>query len=255
MNPAQQQIQPEDPIQEDIDGGFVECDHAPQVWVVPQGGQPHSRIVEVARRHNPTQAYQLIEGFKAKPLAHGGPIWGHIYLGVILPRQSTGLYEEPAEESARRVIIKKLFKPIVDDDLRRGSRENPYKEVMRMKQLAGVGGEGLVEDAYSNEHVLGCIDALYDDKYLYIITPYCENDSLLHHIPLTPTENTSVEAQARDIYKQMLSNIEYLHQHRICHRDVDPGVSLIVNVFCSCETPTLSYFFFFFHYHVYRTFW
>ena len=70
----------------------------------------------------------LIDGFEPKPLSHGGPLWGYLFLGFILHRRPTdGYYEEPTEATVRRVVIKRLLKPVVDDDLRRGSRENPCK--------------------------------------------------------------------------------------------------------------------------------
>ena len=53
-----------------------------------------------------------------------------------------------------------------------------------MQQLAGGLTGGFVEDAYANDHVLGCVDALVtiDNKYVYIISPYCARDSLMQQI-------------------------------------------------------------------------
>mmetsp|Transcript_107402 Transcript_107402/g.160665 ORF Transcript_107402/g.160665 Transcript_107402/m.160665 type:complete len:426 (+) Transcript_107402:74-1351(+) len=246
-NPAQQLLS-EDPLQERIDGELVECLVNPGARVLPAGAlglhQGQTRKLEVTRRHNPTQAYRLIDGFERIEVKHDGILWGYVYLGLILPRVWTtgpAVYQEPNEESARRVMIKKLFKPVVDMQLGLGSKENPYKEVMRMKHFARLhrqgrrGGGfrraepdyGLVQDAYENDRVLGCIDALCDERYLYIITPFCEGGSLKQHIPVRPTANASAEARARNMYMQMLDNIEYLHRRGICHRDVDPSNFLV----------------------------
>ena len=240
--------QPQDPIHEEITPVLSHGQYRPEIYVVQQGQggipNPERRTVEVIRQPQSSniaggadKAYQLIESFEPRPLSHGGPLWGYLFLGFILQRRShDGFYEQPTEQTVRRVIIKRLFKQVVDTDLQHGSRENPYKEIMRMQQLAGSGNDncnnyGFISDAYANNHVLGCIDAIIageNDKFLYIISPYCEKESLMQHVPLQPTESQSIESQGRHIYRQMLENIHYLHHnHGICHRDVDPGVCIV----------------------------
>jgi serine/threonine protein kinase len=232
---------PQHPLSEEIAPHIEACQRRPYVWVVPYGSNTEleSRQVEVVRRRDATQAYQLIPDMEPRPLSHGGPLWGHLHTGFILQRRrataettsssyspSTELlavYEEPAPDAVQRVSIKKLIRQVVDKELRRQEGglwygENPYKEIYRMQSV----GDDI--------HVLACIEALQDDKYLYIISPYCERGSLADACPLKPDGPVSIEAQARDIFRQMLKDIEYLHDEHhggICHRDIDPGNFLV----------------------------
>lgn len=271
-------LQPQFPIHEEIDATTLQiatCQSQPHVWVKPFVPSAPStladaeyRQVEVCRRHNPKQAYQIIDSFKPQRIDHGSNVtWGHLYVGRILPivgRSDDGVpvFGEPSPEDARMVMIKKFFKPVIDDQLLQGTKENPYLEILRMKQLAGKrpnGGDGgrtitandhlifgeedgFVKDLYANDHVLGCIDAMKDDRYLYIITPFCKHGSLYNFLPLRPSKNKSVESQAKRLYCQMLENIKYLHHHGICHRDVDPGVSSMCCRLCWCVLCKWLYF-------------
>ena len=236
-------LQPQNPVPEAINPTIVGCHHQPTVWVVPPtGGLAEYRQVEVTRRENPNRAYLKVRGFKEKPIFHGGAVqWGTIFMAVVLPRDpDEDFYHAPTPGKAKLVMVKRLFRSVVHEKLNEGGMENPYKEIMRMQQLAGSPTNPFVEDAYANDYVLGCIDALQDEKYLYIITPYCRGQSLLSHLP-KPSSRGSVEAKARKMFRQMLNAIQYLHDRGICHRDVDPSVG------CCLFVLILSLFHFFFH--------
>lgn len=69
-----------------------------------------------------------------------------------------------------------------------------------------------------HENVLGCLDVMQDDDYLYTVMPYCEGGDLYARIMPSPrrtgSSNASVgsrsphsvnEAQARNWFKQLLS--------------------------------------------------
>jgi serine/threonine protein kinase len=212
--------QPQYPPHEELHPQIDACITHPQLWVIPNGfTEPVLRPTEVVRRHNAEQTYQLIDGIAPRELSHGGPVWGYLYVAVVLPRRAHDLiYQEPTAETVQRVVIKKFFRAVVDEELRQGSGENPYKEVYRMQSIG------------DNFHVLGCIEALQDERYLYIIAPYCARKSLLEYIPLQPFPNTAttMEAHARELFRQILQDVEYLHErHAICHRDIDPGNFLV----------------------------
>jgi len=223
QNPPPEQIQPE--IHEAIAN--------PQIWVVPSvsgersaffrqrnQAQPVFREVFLCRRNNASQAYQIIQppAFQPVELSHGGPVWGYLFMGVIIPRRKHDLiYEEPSEQKAQRVAIKRLDLGVVNMELRNGSRENPFKEIYRLQTMG------------DNVHVVGIIEALQCDKhYLYIITPWCEGGSLSDNIPLVPNEQYSVEDQARILFQQILENLHYVNRvHGICHRDLKPANFLV----------------------------
>jgi eukaryotic-like serine/threonine-protein kinase len=137
-------------------------------------------------------------------------------MGVILPRREDLIYEEPMDDArAQRVAIKRLNLRVVLTELQNGSREDPFKEIYRMQTIG------------DNQHVIGIVEALQDEHYLYIITPWCEGGSLMNHIRLAPGQ-LSVDQQARILFEQILEDLYYLNRiNGICHRDIKPGNFLI----------------------------
>jgi serine/threonine protein kinase len=169
-------------------------------------------------------------------LRHGGPIWGHVLFGLMLRRrESDGIYEEPSSsnedttdttssssssqrQQVTKVAIKRIKLQILQTELANGCREDPYREIYRLQTIG------------DNQHVLPIVEALQDEKYLYIITPWCEEGSLLDYMlkkPLcTRYQSTFAEGEdrARKYFIQMMEDIQYIHEkHGICHRDIKPG--------------------------------
>lgn len=223
------------PLPEQILPEIHEAICSPQIWVVPSlspglqeirgprlgrhQSSPVYRQVFLCRRSNAFQAYQIIQppAFQPVELSHGGPTWGYLFMGIIIPRRKGDLlYEEPTEEAAQRVAIKRLDLNVVTKELESGCRENPFKEIWRMQMIG------------DNHHVCSIVEALKDENHLYIITPWCEGGSLSQNIPLAPNERYSVEDQARILFQQILEGLDYMHRiHRICHRDIKPSNILV----------------------------
>jgi serine/threonine protein kinase len=178
--------------------------------------------IEVVKTNNPTHAYMKLDSKKSKLLDHHGPGWGCVYYGVILPRvkQPTNrnhgvpVFQCPRQEEARLVAIKRLSKHVVDESIRQGKRENPYKEILRMQQVG------------DNYHVLGLVEALQDERYVYIIMPYCERESLVEWIPWRAGVHDNV---ARAVFLNVLENLLYIHEHGIAHRDLSPDNCMVFN--------------------------
>ncbi|VEU33923.1 unnamed protein product [Pseudo-nitzschia multistriata] len=208
----------------------------PQIWIVPSvppdvdprssllrrnhpSLQPVYRQVFLCRQQDAAQAYQIIQppAFQPVELSHGGPTWGYLFMGVILPRRKDDmLYEEPMEHEAQRVAIKRLDLNVVTNELRNGSKENPFKEIWRMQTIG------------DHHHVCAIIEALQAENYLYIITPWCGGGSLSDNLPLSPNDRYSVEDQARILFQQILEDLHYLHKvHGICHRDIKTANFLV----------------------------
>lgn len=219
---------PQYPPPEQIEPEIHEAIANPQIWVVPSStegfrqriqAQPVFREVFLSRRNNASQAYQIIQppAFNPVELSHGGPIWGYLFMGILFRRRPEDLlYEEPTEQTAQRVAIKRLDLSVVNMELQNGSRENPFKEIYRMQTI----GDDI--------HVLGMIEALQDENYLYIITPWCQGGCLSSNIPLVPNDQYSVEGQARILFQQILENLHYVNNvHELCHRDIKPANFLV----------------------------
>jgi hypothetical protein len=64
------------------------------------------------------------------------------------------------EDHAQHVAIKRLSLEVVTMELENGSNEDLYKEIWRIQTIVG-----------DNHHVVGCIEALQDEQFLYTITP------------------------------------------------------------------------------------
>lgn len=164
----------------------------------------------------PTQAFAYIPDKPAVQLSHHSPNWGCVLWAVAYPVVSTNapsnstiVVQVPTRRQAQLVAIKRLNKAAVHSYLQAGGEENPYKEICRMEELG------------DNRHVLRHMDALEDDEFLYIITPYATGGSLLDKIPFLQAElMDSTEAHA--LFCQILRILAYLERHLICHRDLSP---------------------------------
>lgn len=243
-----QQQQPEDPPHEELNPTIFDCTSNPTIHVLDEtSGIINQKKVFVAGHHG-KQAYMLLDYMRPVIIDHGGPLdWGAVYFCSILPRvtsssssssmtaaASAGVPndDEPVFQQAAilppQVAIKRLdkhvFHPLIFGE--NPHRENPYREIFRMQNFKN--GE---------DYTLGCIEALQDDRFLYIITPFCSGRTLGDHAPLRGCAGDadgagagihhSKEEQARIIYRKMLQDIKYIHDRPhvnetfgICHRDI-----------------------------------
>ena len=162
-----------------------------------------------AGQQQPTHAYAFLPDRKPIRLTHAMN-WGQVHFAVIYPHHvgdPPHVYRapDPAAGPPPRVAIKMLNKAVVDQELARGGRENPYKEICRYQELG------------DNVHVIRC-EALQDAQHLFIVTPMCR--SFVEEIfgrssPMPP-------ATIHAYFVQMLRILLYLEQHDIHHRDLSP---------------------------------
>ena len=161
-------------------------------------------------------AYMRIQEIPPIDISHHYPGWGVVYFGVILSRVESGVYQLPAQENAQKVAIKRLSKSAVTEYLQRGGNENPFKEIQRMQWLG------------DNKHVLGLIEALHDENYLYTIMPYCEGGSLVDWIFHKRDRIDEQLGGFAAVYANLIENLEYLHSNGVCHRDLSPDNCMVL---------------------------
>ncbi|VEU45079.1 unnamed protein product [Pseudo-nitzschia multistriata] len=162
------------------------------------------------------QAYARIREMAPVDLGHHYPGWGLVYFAVVLPRVGEREFAMPHEESAEKVAVKRLSKAAVEEFLARGGHENPFREIQRMQWLG------------DNQHVLGIVEALHDEDYLYIVMPYCEGGSLVRWIFGDRDRIGDALGGSAAVYHNLLENIEYLHRHGVCHRDFSPDNCMVL---------------------------
>jgi len=211
--PQPQAMQPQDPLPETDEPQIDPCLTDQAAWLVPHNSpDPDEGVVDIVRRDKPTQAYKILPSREKRNLDHHAPGWGFVAFGIVLRRLHDGIYQMPHPDTVEYVAIKRLDRKVVDQSLAQGKRENPYREISRMQTLG------------DNIHVLGCIEALQDENFLYIIMPYCEQESLVEWIPW---DRGFPEEKARQIFQQILENLIYLRQHGVCHRDLSPDNCMV----------------------------
>jgi len=186
-----------------------------EVWVkaYDEEDEPEKQKVYLVKTEDPDSAYNLI-GKPSIMLDHHSEGWGQIDVAVVLTRDrsqaaNNGMHKfiAPAPEAARLVAIKKLNKEVIRQYLEKGGHEDPYKEVSRMQEL----GDGV--------HVLECLEALEDEDYLYIVSPYTSEGSLADRID---PGNGYPEAEAQALFRNILEILLYLERHGIFHHDLSP---------------------------------
>ena len=208
---------PQDPLPE-IQQPIVEAGlRDVEIEVIPYDDDVVStRHAFLMNQNRPTQAYLLdLTKQQHVPISHPIPGWGYMYVGYCLRSGGVidGVFDEFPPDRSERVSIKCLSKSVVHIALAQTrTMEDPYKDVLRMQTIG------------DNIHVLGCIEALEDDMFLYIISPYCEY-SLADYIVAchkrnVPPDGEALENRTRDVFAQILQNLRYLHNHGICHRNI-----------------------------------
>lgn len=216
------------PPREHLNPFIVRCIPAPRLVnvLVEDLNEIHQVEVFVAGMTD-QRVYIRSHAMEPTRIHHGGPDWGAVFYGYTLVRIQVQGYETPVFwfpsgasdtiDVAIKVLEKRIFQPLLDQNL---TRENPYREIHRMQTPS------LTDGGY----VLPLVEALEDDDYLYIITPFADGGDLTNCMPLHPQENMSVELQAHVVYKQMLDSLKHIHNNPhvhgkfgIGHRDIKGG--------------------------------
>mmetsp|Transcript_19844 Transcript_19844/g.38892 ORF Transcript_19844/g.38892 Transcript_19844/m.38892 type:complete len:495 (-) Transcript_19844:618-2102(-) len=135
-------------------------------------------------------------------------IYGNIIRSVRATRSSDGNQLTPSDQ---QVAIKVFQLQLVKSGRARGGQpvqENPLDELSFQQRLSRPGHRNVLS-------LLGCFE---DPDYLYAVLPLAGAELF----ELIATRGPFSEAQARPLFRDMLSALVYVHDHGIAHRDVSP---------------------------------
>jgi len=114
--------------------------------------------------------------------------------------------------------------------------EDPIKEIAALN-LIGT----------SSPHVIGSIEIIQDDKFLYSIIPYCNGGDLYSHVMdevASSDEGRICEAKARGYFIDILKGLNHIQKKGVVHRDlsleniiIHDGRCVIVDLGMSLRVP------------------
>jgi serine/threonine protein kinase len=218
------------------------------------------------------RAYAILPNKEPIQLRHGDPSfpreWGCVYCGIAYQRDhlknddaadvlpiitfrvpnlddetvlAKATPDEPIFVAIKKVdkhaVAHAFLKNGVNDVLREDAYgENPYKEIARLQEMG------------DNRHVIKCLDALQDDDFLYIITPwamggdlkawiwnansgYFDKDTMLWTpaSPPSPSPSRSSCAMIGTCFCHLVDIVAYLERFHIHHRDLSPDNFLFLD--------------------------
>jgi hypothetical protein len=153
---------------------------------------------------------------------------GTIVFCLRLERHSSGLgfIEPPLRDQQSRLVMIKQFTKKHFHSLCDG--ESPLKDVSVLQQLGD-----------TSDGILGCLEALEDDRYIYVI---CKMDRfrtladcsirppatswLQQGVVSSANKNGSEEDEIKSAFLQLVLAVMHLHQHGVCHRNLNPETML-----------------------------
>lgn len=183
-------------------------------------------LVRVTERRNANaNAFDNNRGYLMKKKLSKST-YGSVRLGVVLRRRCRQAVEADGiewESTDELVAVKaSLWKKI--RQYRGKHMEDPIKEVAALQYSGNY-----------HPNVLGCLEVLQDDDYLYTVMPYCTGGDLYSNIMagrmLTnlekPIQSMSMvrrprpnEDKARVWFRQLMQGLFHMQKKGICHRDL-----------------------------------
>lgn len=148
--------------------------------------------------------------------------YGSVRLGVVLRRRSReGIEADGIEWESTDELVAVKSSSWQKIRLCRGKHmEDPIKEVAALQYTGSY-----------HPNVLGCLEVLQDDDYLYTVMPYCKGGDLYSNImagqvlsnldkPIRSTVRRPNEEKARVWFGQLLQGLYHMQMKGICHRDL-----------------------------------
>lgn len=115
-----------------------------------------------------------------------------------------GIDSESAEKVAVKIVSRKNVNPAL-------ARERPEKRDERIYR------EILISSLLSHPHIVRLIDFFYSETHFFLVFEYARGRQLFDIV----LDNGPMDEQdARRIFRQILSGVDYIHKNSIVHRDL-----------------------------------
>lgn len=127
------------------------------------------------------------------------------------------MYKAKNKQTGSHVALKRVCVPLTED----GMPMNTLREIALLKQL----------NAYENPHVVRLLDVCHgqqlgNELIMFLVFEHVEQDLALY-IEKHPNGFSTMEI--RNLSREMLLGVDFLHSHRIVHRDIKPQNLLITH--------------------------
>jgi serine/threonine protein kinase len=192
-------------------------------------------------------------------------IYGSVWQAQVLKRVPTTDGSLTWTTTPQFVAVKEMnWQQIMQEE--RTSAERPLQEIGAMCELRNVilanrdanvlgtrdqASMDTIIQAMMEHHVMTYIDILSDDKFLYLVMPYCDGGEMFDILDRRreTTGTTFSEDEARYLIKQILKGVDTLQRAGICHRDMslenllmteDNEVALIIDFGMSIKIPYIE---------------
>lgn len=125
----------------------------------------------------------------------------------------------------RSMILKEnRYNHLENDDSRvaikiipRNLRYNAINKENRSRRESRIFKEALITAILDSEHIICLKDFFYNSLHFYMCYEYIEGESLLNLIKRKGKLNENI---AKDLFKQIVCGVKYLHENAIVHRDL-----------------------------------
>lgn len=137
--------------------------------------------------------------------------YGSVHLCVLLKRVPLDEnLDETCWESSDDLVVLKASSWQRMTDMRGRHLEDPLKEAAALQHVGNY-----------QPNIVGCLEILEDEDYLYTIMPYCDGGVLHGRIMGKEARSSCVdEAQARVWFLQLVQGLMHLQRKGVCHRDL-----------------------------------
>lgn len=109
--------------------------------------------------------------------------------------------------------------------------ENPIKYAVKSISRKSLGKEAAlleneIENMKESDHpnIARLFEVYSDRNYIHLVSEFCQGVEL---IKILKRDKVIEENKARQIMRQMIAGVRYLHEKQICHRDIKPENFLI----------------------------